>query len=107
MKLLIPTWTTVAGVDRKEYPDPADVPDDLIFFGCFKSFGGTEREVNGAYVIEDTATVETWFRPEIQSDCRVAMLNSGAVYEILGSPENIEMRNQFLQFKVRRVRGRA
>jgi hypothetical protein len=34
-------------------------------------------------------------------------LSDGAVFDILGEPENIEMRNQFLKFKVRRVKGGA
>ena len=52
----------------------------------------------------NTATVETWYRPDIKADCRLR-LTDGAVYEILGAPENIEMRNQFCKFKVRAIEG--
>lgn len=104
MRLLAPSWTTVNGVKKASFPA---VSEGVLFFGTFKTYGGTERDVNGVYSIEDTATVETWYLPEITSGCRIALANSGAVYEILGEPENIEMRNQFTVFKVRRVKGKA
>lgn len=102
--LLIPTYTTVAGVRTKNFPA---IDQGILFFGSFKSYGGTERDINGIYSIEDTANVETWFRPEITSGCRIALAGSQAVYDILGDPENIDMRNQFLKFKVSRVKGGA
>lgn len=55
-------------------------------------------------VIEDTAVIETWFRPDIKSDCILEDVN-GIRYEILGTPENINMRNQILRFKIRAVKG--
>lgn len=99
IKLLCPSWSTVSGVRKKVYPADGDV-----IFVSYKTYGGTERDVNGVYSIEDTANLVTWFRPDIKSDCRI-MLESGAVYEIIGEPENIEMRNQFLKFKVKRIKG--
>lgn len=102
--LLVPTYTTVSGVKKKTFPAAAD---GILFFGAFRSFGGTERDVNGIYSVEDTATVETWYRTEIKSGCRVAIAGTEAVYDILGEPENIEMRNQYLTFKVSRVKGGA
>ena len=55
----------------------------------------------------DTAYVETWYRPDIKSDCRIRVMETGKVYEILGEVENIDMRNQFAKFKVRAVKGGA
>lgn len=113
--LLIPTWENVSGVNKKKYPtieealsvkDKNDNPVNL-FFGTFKTYGGTERDVNGVYSIEDTAKIETWFRPNIKSDCHIAVADTGAIYDILGEPENINMRNQFLKFKVTRVKGKV
>lgn len=104
LRLLIPTYTTVNGVRKKTFPA---VGSGILFYGTFKTFGGTERDVNGIYSVEDTANIETWFRPDITSGCRIALANSGAVYDVLGEPENIEMRNQFLVFKVSRVKGGA
>ena len=81
--------------------------DGKLFFGSFKTYGGTEREVNGAYSVENTAIIETWFRPDIRSNCRIGLPDSGMIYDILGEPENIAMRNQFLKFKVIQVKGGA
>ena len=76
------------------------------FFANFKTYGGTEREVNGKYVIEDTAHITTFYRPDITSDCRLIREIDGAKFEILNEPENIEMRNVALKFKVRRLKGK-
>lgn len=104
LMLLVPTNSNVMGVSKKTFPA---VSDGILFFGSFKTYGGTEHEVNGLLSVEDTATVETWYRPDITSGCRVAIAGTNAVYEIVGEPENIEMRNQFLKFKVSRVKGGA
>ena len=80
----------------------------ILFFGSFATYGGTERNVNGVYSVEDTAAVETWYRPEFASSGRVALANNQArVYEIVGEPENIEQRNQFIKMRVSRVAGGA
>lgn len=102
--LLTPTYATVSGVPTKTYP-PVSVGD--LIYGNFKTYGGTERDINGLYSIEDTAVVETWYRPDIKSDCRICVASTGAVYEIVNEPEDINMRHQFLRFKVRRVKGGA
>lgn len=102
--LLIPTYSKVSGVRTKTFPQ---IASGIAFNGSFKTYGGTERDVNGIFAIEDTAVIETWYLPEIKSDCRIAIAGTNAVYEILGEPENIEMRNQFMKFKVQRVKGGA
>lgn len=107
MKILIPEWKTIKGVKTKIYPNPEDVSDDLVFFGSFRTFGGTETTINDVYSVENTATVETWFRPEIKADCRIFIPAIGDIYEVVGTPENIEMRNQFLKFKVRGIGGKT
>lgn len=107
MKILTPVWNTVNGVRKKTYPEPSTVADDMIFYGSFRTFGGTETESNGVYSIVNTATVETWYRPEITVDCQIVVLQTGQIYDVLGDPENIEMRNQFLKFKVRAIGGKA
>lgn len=71
----------------------------------FKTYGGTEQEVNGRYSIIDTATIVTWFTPSIKSDSRLKRLSDGAMFEVMNEPENIDMKNQFLKFKVQRVKG--
>lgn len=103
MRLLIPAWeTTASGVDKPVYPK-----EGPLFFANFKSYGGTERDVNGKYVIEDTATITTWYRPDLKSDCRVVRLEDNAVFEILNEPEDVNFRHMFLIFKVKRVKGKV
>lgn len=112
--LLTPTYKNVSGVNKPIYPtiqEALNVKDEKgnrlnLFFGSFKTYGGTERDVNGVYSIEDTANIETMYRPDIKANCRIAR-EDGATYDIIGEPENINMRNQFLKFKVRRVKGGA
>lgn len=102
--LLIPTYSQVSGVTKKSFPSP---DEGILFYGSFKTYGGTERDVNGIYSIIDTATISCFYRPDIKSDCRIAVPATGAIYEVINEPENFEMRNQFLLFKVKRVKGGA
>lgn len=104
MYLLIPTYSTVQGVRKKTYPSTSTAE---LFYGTFKTYGGTEREVNGVFSVEDTAQVKTWYRDDIKSNCRIVLANNNAVYEVVGEPENVDMRNQYLFFKVTRVKGGA
>lgn len=102
IELLIPTYTTKKGVKVKEFPEQG------IRLNCsFKTYGGTETTVNDVYSLEDTAQVETWYRPDIKADCRIKVISSGQTYDIMNTPENIDMRSQFCKFKVRAVRGGA
>ena len=101
-RLQTPTSDKVLGVSVNTYADASGV-----IMVNWKSFGGTETTSNGVLSVEDTAQIVCWYRPDIRSDCRLVRLSDGAVYEIIGEPENIEMRNQFLKFKVRRVKGGA
>lgn len=98
--LFNPTYETVKGVAVKKYPEHGE-----LIWCSFKTYGGTETTVNDQLSVVDTANVETWFRPDITS---ASQLRLGAkVYEVMGEPEDIEQRHQFLKFKVRGVKGGA
>ncbi|MBR4152095.1 MAG: hypothetical protein IKT98_03980 [Selenomonadaceae bacterium] len=102
--LLTPTYTKTGGVRTKTF----DVANSALIYGSFKTYGGTEQVVDGVFSVIDTAEIVTWFRPDIASDCQIALADDpGARYEILGEPENINRRNQFLKLKVKRVKGGA
>lgn len=103
LKIQKPIISDAYGVQAKK--EWVDVAGEV--WANFKTYGGTERTDNGVLSVEDTATIVCWFRPDITGACRVIRLTDGAAFEILGEPENIEMRNQFLKFKVRRVKGGA
>lgn len=96
--LLIPKTTTVKGVTKKIF-----VAENEPFFCSFKTFGGTEIETNGVIAVEDTAIIETWYNPKIKTNCGVRV--NDVDYEILGTPENINMQNQWLKFKIRAIKG--
>lgn len=82
-----------------------DLKDGFQIFASFKSYGGTESTVDGVYSIVDTVDVETWYRPDITSDCVIVVADTGAKYQLLNEPENIDNRNQFLKFKLERIKG--
>ena len=89
---------TVRGVDVPVYPEKGET-----IFCSFKTYGGTESNVNGVLSVIQTANVETWYRPDITSSSRLRL--GSQTYEVMGDPEDIEQRHQFLKFKVRGVKG--
>lgn len=95
-----PTITKSGGVRVKTFSKQPEV-----IYGSFKTYGGTDQTIDGVYSVIDTADIETWYRPDITSDCEIALADTGERYEILGEPENIARRNQFLKMKVKRVKG--
>lgn len=101
MFLFVPSETESKGSTKKIYPDEGE-----LIYCSFRTFGGTERIVNDVLIIEDTAIIETWYRPDIKSNCKLKDVD-GIEYEILGTPENIEKRNQYLKFKIKAIRGGA
>lgn len=109
MYLLEPVITRSKGVSNKTFPKCKDA--DIIYCS-FKTYGGTvvtksnEKDVNGLLSVVDTANVETWYNPNITSDCRLAFDDDNQ-YEIIGSPENVSMRNKTMKIKLKKVMGNA
>jgi hypothetical protein len=101
MYLQIPTIVTAKGSSKKTYP-----ADGELIYCNFRTFGGTEIKSNDVLSVENTAVIETWYRPDIQADCRLKSIE-GTLYEILGTPENIYQQCQYLKFKVRAIKGGA
>ena len=100
VKLLIPTGTTkINGVTRHTYPADGDV-----IFVNWKTYGGTEQTVNGLHSVIDTANVTTRYRGDITINCRL-LREDGKIYEIISEPENTDLNNRYLEFKVERVKG--
>ena len=99
---LVPTVEKINGVTVKTYE-----PDGVTRFCNFSTYGGTESVVNGLLSVIDTAEVVTWYEPDITSADRIRLLETGTDYDIIGEPENIELRRQEMSFKVKRVKGGA
>lgn len=106
--ILTPTSTTIKGVPTKAYID-----GDTNYFGTFRTFGGTasassiETNKDGLIAVVDTAILETWYTPQITADCRIKILQTGEVYEVIGTPENIQLRNQWHKVRLQAVKGGA
>ncbi|QHJ73605.1 head-tail connector [Butyrivibrio virus Bo-Finn] len=98
--LQIPTTQNVQGVRVKSFIDSVNVMCN------WAAMGGTEYTQNGIIIVQDTAQIVTWYNPNITSGCRLKR-GDGAIYEIIGEPENIEMRNMLMSFKVQRIKGGA
>lgn len=99
LELYNPTYETNKGVTTKVFSFVDHV-------NCsFKTYGGTESTVNDVLSVIDTANVETWYRPDITAASQFRV--GSKVYEVMGEPEDISMRHQYLKFKLRGVRGGA
>lgn len=107
MVLLIPEYKKIHGTQTKVYPEISEAGEDKLFFGNFKTYGGSDRTVNGIFVIEDTAIIETWYRPDITPECAIALPDTGEIFEITGVPEDIERRHQYLRIRVQAYKGGA
>lgn len=99
VELFNPTSTIVKGVPVKSWTKIANV------FCSFKTYGGTESTTNDVLTVIDTANIETWYRPDITSSSQIRL--GSKIYEVIGEPEDIEQRHQFIKFKVRGVNGGA
>lgn len=75
------------------------------FFCSAKSYGGTEKVVNGVVVIEDTWIVDAYYNPSFRKGDKIRFLDDNSEFEILASPENINRRGKFMRFKVLAIGG--
>lgn len=103
MCILYPNYQKHEGMTKITYSDPEDTRENRLIFCEFKSYGGTDAEVNGIYTVLKTAKIRTWYRPDITQDCALKNLETGEVYQIKGIPENFEMRNMYLEIKVEKI----
>lgn len=101
LQIMNVTESVVLGVLKKTYTEGD------IFLCNYKTFAGTERKSNNIRIVEETANITTWYRPDIKANCRIKRLSDDAMFEVIGTPEDIEQRHQFLKFKIQKVRGGA
>lgn len=104
MKLLVPETTNSYGAGQKTFSAPETSEQ---FFGSFRTFGGTENLSDGMYTVFNTAVIDTWYRPNIKADCKIYLCETGQIYDIISEPEDIDFRHQYMQFKVKKVGGKA
>lgn len=97
--LLKRSKTKINGVNQEAFAERS------MFYCSAKSYGGTEKIVNGVYVIEDTWQIDTWFSSDFGKGDRIRFLDDNTEYEIVASPENINRRGQYMRFKVVKIGG--
>lgn len=96
------TYTRVNGVMNKTYET-----DDEIFWVAAKSYGGTEEVIDGIYTVIDTVEFTAYYNPNLHSEDRIELVGNGDMFDILNTPENIDMRGAFMRFKGRRINAKA
>lgn len=73
--------------------------------GKFKLKGTAEIAANGLTVVNDKTTFITWFKSNLASN-DVLTIN-GVDYEIIGTPENVEMRGRYAVLNLEKISGGA
>lgn len=77
--------------------------ENPVDFCNWKGRGGTENTKTDSLVIEDTADVTMWFRPDIVAKGRLYLNDDPSqAYDVLNA-ENIEMRSHYMVLKVIRA----
>lgn len=80
-------------------------PDEKVIWVSAKSYGGKEKVVDGVYSVEDTVQFTAYYDPSLRSSDRIQTLGDGSFYDIVNTPENIDMRGAFMRFTGRRHHG--
>lgn len=78
--------------------------EETVFI-AFSDFQGTEVKKDDVYSVLETATICSPFIPDLTSGDCIKLLENEKVYQIINSPENWNMQNAFLLFKVERLQG--
>lgn len=100
-KLWIPTTQVVRGVAVKDYKEGA------LFNASVRTYTSDKTEADDIYTPYVTTVLDTWWNPDIKADCVVELVETGERYSLETEPENIDMRHQFMQFRIRKIGGKA
>lgn len=92
--------TVVNGAPRSSYQDA----DPALHMCEFKPFYGAEAIQAGQLGITQGGTITMWYTPEVKTSDRILLNDDTALaFDVMTPPENVENRNMFLVFKVKRV----
>ena len=90
---------TVNGRTKKEYTEVGTIR------GKFKQKGTAETNANGLTIINEKTTFITWYKADVMA---ADILTIGGIdYEIIGKPENVEMRSRYMVLTLDRISGGA
>lgn len=73
--------------------------------GKFKQKGTAETNANGLTLINEKTTFITWYKADFAA-ADILTIN-GVDFEIIGTPENVEMRNRYSVITLERIGGGA
>lgn len=73
--------------------------------GKFKQKGTAEIAANGLTVVNDKTTFITWFKNDLEA--KDVLTIGGVDYEIIGSVENVEMRNRYAVLNLEKIEAGA
>ena len=90
---------TVNGRTHKTYTEVGTVR------GKFKQKGTAETNANGLTVVNEKTSFITWFKPDFAA-ADILTIN-GVDFEIIGTPENVEMRGRYAVLTLERISGGA
>lgn len=93
-EIYVPTYTNTDGNREKHYEK-----SDYAFYGQFKTFGGKESIVNGAYMVYETATIRSPYHSKVKNNVVLHKVNDDTYWDII-NVENIGDLNKELSIKV-------
>ena len=93
------TSETIDGRSTKGYTEAGTIR------GKFKQKGTAETNANSLTLINEKTTFITWYKADIKA---ADILTIGEVdFEIVGQPENVEMRSRYMVLTLERISGGA
>lgn len=100
-KLWMPTSEMEYGVKKKTFTE------GTVFMGSMRTYTSNKSDTDDVYTPYVSTIIDTWYNPLIKADCEVELLETGERYSIETEPENIEMRHQWMQLRIRKVGGKS
>jgi len=94
-----PAYETINGHNQKTYNAVGNLR------GQFKQKTTSELNANGLVIVEDKVTYTTWWSNNLKAQDILTINNID--YEIIGQPENVEMRSRYAVLNLRLIKGGA
>ena len=94
-----PTTQIINGHNQKTYYVVGNIK------GKFKQKSTSQLNANGLVIVEDKVTYTTWWNNNFEAQDILTINNND--YEILGQPENVEMRSRYAVLNLVLIKGGA
>ena len=85
-------------------PAYIDIIDEDILVEWKNKFGSEAIEA-AANQAKEPASLRLWYLPGVTADCIITRLDDSAEFEIIGTPDDVMNRHQFLEIQVKRYTG--